>query len=166
MKTWILKTAIILLSLTLCLSLAMAEESAPPTDETKPEPVENVQPEEIKPEEPKPEEIKPEEPKPEEPVQEATNRYDKYSGSWNSNAGPVELKISGNVILGAWNDGKGTIQGTIDDTKIVYSWTEVGDSGTISGKGWFVVVSDNRIDGEWGKGNSDNDGGTWILRRD
>ena len=171
MKTWMLKTAIILFTITIYSTLAIGQDNPSPTDETKTEPVKNVQDQPVKSEEPKPEEVKPEEPvteppKPEEVKPETTNAYDKYSGTWKSNAGPVDLKIMDNAILGAWNEGKGTIRGTIDGAKIVYTWTEVGESGEIAGKGWFVVVSDKRIEGEWGTGNSDNDGGTWILSRD
>ena len=96
---------------------------------------------------------------------EGSGEYASYSGTWDSNAGPVELKFEGTSFSGSWNQGKGTFAGKVDGKKIDYSWTEVGEKETAGGKGWFIIVDETRIEGQWGFDDDNSNGGDWILYR-
>jgi hypothetical protein len=93
----------------------------------------------------------------------STRRYD-ISGEWASNWDDVKLVREGKYVRGAYVCcGGGTIEGQIYDERIIrYHWKQPNGG---EGEGVWEIVSSERLEGTWGSGQSDDDGGRWDLVR-
>lgn len=78
-----------------------------------------------------------------------------YTGTW----GDTTLRQDGDHVTGAYAYDDGRIDGELDGDTLRFAWTE--DSG--SGRGVFQVLPDGSMQGTWGSGDSDSDGGAWVL---
>lgn len=99
------------------------------------------------------------------PLAAARARVD-VSGRYQSNWDEVQLRQRGTRVTGSYVCcGGGTIEGTIieDRTESIlrYRWKQPGAEGAGA---W--TIGDGRLDGTWGTGVSERDGGRWDLVRD
>jgi len=87
------------------------------------------------------------------------------TGEYTSNWDDVSLAQSGTRVSGQYVCcGGGTIEGTLIEGRVIrYRWAEAS-SGT-GGLGVWTVKKDGTLEGTWGWGNSDTDGGPWTLSR-
>src|SRR5262245_61149282 len=85
------------------------------------------------------------------------------TGAWSSNWDDVKLVREGNYVHGTYVCcGGGTIEGKIYDGRIIrYHWKQP----VAEGEGVWEIVSSERLEGTWGSGQSDSDGGDWNLVR-
>ena len=86
------------------------------------------------------------------------------SGDWSSNWDDVRLVRTGKYVHGTYVCcGGGVIDGQIYDDRIIrYHWKQPNGG---EGEGVWEVISSDRIEGTWGSGQSDDDGGRWDLAR-
>jgi len=94
---------------------------------------------------------------------DASSQVD-VSGDWASNWDDVKLVREGNYVHGTYVCcGGGTIDGKIYEDRIIrYHWKQPNGG---EGEGVWEIVSAERLEGTWGSGQSDNDGGRWDLVR-
>ena len=85
------------------------------------------------------------------------------TGEWASNYDDVKLVREGNYVHGTYVCcGGGTIEGRIYDGHVIrYHWKQP----SAEGEGVWEIVSSTRLEGTWGSGQSDADGGRWDLDR-
>src|SRR5262245_14631677 len=85
------------------------------------------------------------------------------SGEYASNWEDVTLVQQGNYVHGTYVCcGGGTIDGRIYEGRVLrYHWKQAGGG---EGEGIWDISAD-RLEGTWGTGQSDNDGGRWDLVR-
>jgi hypothetical protein len=85
------------------------------------------------------------------------------TGGYSSNWDGVRLTQQGNRVRGTYDCcGGGTIEGKILGGRILrYSWKQPGASGAGA---W--TIGDGRLDGTWGVGVDEKDGGRWDLVRE
>ncbi|HEY5951740.1 MAG TPA: hypothetical protein VIV40_39870 [Kofleriaceae bacterium] len=93
----------------------------------------------------------------------ATSRVD-VSGEFTSNWDDVKLVREGNAVHGTYVCcGGGTIEGRVYEERVIrYQWRQAGG---VQGEGVWEIVSPDRLEGTWGSGQSDDDGGRWDLVR-
>ena len=86
------------------------------------------------------------------------------TGDWASNWDDVKLVREGNYVHGTYVCcGGGTIEGRIYDGHLIrYHWKQTNGG---DGEGVWEIVSSSRLEGTWGSGQSDDDGGRWDLVR-
>ena len=86
------------------------------------------------------------------------------TGDWSSNWDDVKLRREGNYVHGTYVCcGGGTIEGRIyEGHTIRYHWKQPNGG---EGEGVWEIVSSSRLEGTWGSGQSDDDGGRWDLER-
>jgi hypothetical protein len=86
------------------------------------------------------------------------------TGDWASNWDDVKLVRHGNDVHGTYVCcGGGTIEGRVYEGHIIrYHWKQPNGG---EGEGIWEIVSANRLEGTWGSGQSDDDGGQWNLDR-
>lgn len=112
----------------------------------------------------------------------------KLSGTWGSEWGEVNVKVTGDIFAGSWSGG--TFKGTFtDEDTLKYIWWE-GDKekenkdcawwdepegmpvkGCEAAAGWGIwdiLLTDStgtgrKLTGTWGFGGSANNGGAWTL---
>ena len=84
------------------------------------------------------------------------------TGRYHSNWDDVRLVQNGDRVSGTYVCcGGGTIEGRIIEGRTLrYRWTQPGGQGLGI---WDVAA--NRLDGTWGSGKNDHDGGRWDLTR-
>lgn len=84
------------------------------------------------------------------------------SGTYRSNWNDVTLVQRGDRVTGTYVCcGGGTIEGRILEGAVIrYRWKQP----TGEGRGVWNIESD-RLDGTWGSGTSERDGGPWVLTR-
>lgn len=84
------------------------------------------------------------------------------TGEYKSNWDDVTLRQNGDRIHGTYVCcGGGTIEGRIIEGRVIkYSWTQPGGSG----RGVWTIEH-GRLEGTWGVGQSESDGGRWDLAR-
>jgi hypothetical protein len=85
------------------------------------------------------------------------------NGRYDSNWDSVQLVQDGRDVHGSYVCcGGGTIEGRIYEGRIIrYHWKQPGGEG----EGVWEIVAPNRLEGTWGSGQSDDDGGRWDLVR-
>jgi hypothetical protein len=90
--------------------------------------------------------------------------YVDVNGTWASNWEDVTLHQEGSYIHGTYVCcGGGTIEGKIYDGRIIrYHWKQPNGG---EGEGVWEIKSPERLEGTWGSGQSDDDGGRWDLVR-
>jgi hypothetical protein len=93
----------------------------------------------------------------------ATSTSADVTGDYASNWDDVKLVREGSHVHGTYVCcGGGTIEGKIYQGRIIrYHWKQPGGEG----EGIWEIVAPDRIEGTWGSGQSDNDGGRWDLQR-
>jgi hypothetical protein len=86
------------------------------------------------------------------------------TGAYTSNWDDVQLVQEGNYVHGTYVCcGGGTIEGRIYEGRVIrYHWKQAGGS---EGEGVWEIVAPDRLEGTWGSGTSDDDGGRWDLAR-
>lgn len=85
------------------------------------------------------------------------------SGQYHSNWDDVRLVQQGDRVTGTYVCcGGGTIEGRITEGRTLrYRWKSPG-----GGEGLGVwTISASQLDGTWGSGQDDDDGGRWDLKR-
>ncbi|HEY5928461.1 MAG TPA: hypothetical protein VIV11_42535 [Kofleriaceae bacterium] len=94
---------------------------------------------------------------------DATSHVD-VTGDWSSNWDDVKLVREGNRVFGTYVCcGGGKIEGRVFENRIIrYHWESPNGGG---GEGVWEIMSSQRLDGTWGSGQSDDDGGRWDLVR-
>lgn len=92
----------------------------------------------------------------------AAPRQVDVSGTYRSNWNDVTLVQRGDRVSGTYVCcGGGTIEGRIvEGTIIRYRWKQPNGEG----RGVWTIERD-RLDGTWGSGASETDGGAWNLTR-
>ena len=85
------------------------------------------------------------------------------SGVYTSNWDEVTLQQDGTRVRGTYVCcGGGTIEGRIVEGRVIkFHWHEPRGAG--HGEGSWVIHKDGRLDGTWGHGQSESDGGPWTL---
>jgi hypothetical protein len=84
------------------------------------------------------------------------------SGPYRSNWDDVHLEQRGRHVTGSYVCcGGGTIDGTIEGRTVRYRWKQPGGEGR-----GIWTIRDGRLDGTWGVGNDEDDGGRWDLTPD
>jgi hypothetical protein len=93
---------------------------------------------------------------------DATSSVD-VTGDWASNWDDVKLVREGNYVHGTYVCcGGGTIEGRIYENRVIrYHWKQPNAEG----EGIWEIVASDRLEGTWGSGQSDDDGGRWDLVR-
>jgi hypothetical protein len=86
------------------------------------------------------------------------------AGSWDSTYGIVQITQQGNRVTGQYPCcGGGTLNGRIVEGFVKFHWSEPRGAG--EGEGVWRIEKDGTLDGSWGRGQSDTDGGAWTLWR-
>ncbi|MDB4961130.1 MAG: hypothetical protein JWP01_1129 [Myxococcales bacterium] len=84
------------------------------------------------------------------------------SGPYGSNWDDVHLQQRGRHVTGSYVCcGGGTIDGTIEGRTVRYRWRQPGGEGR-----GIWTLGDGSLEGTWGVGNDEDDGGRWDLTRD
>src|SRR5688572_6374624 len=88
----------------------------------------------------------------------------RIAGTWDSSYGEVTLTQQGNRIKGVYPCcGGGTLEGRIIENRVVkFHWIEPHGAG--EGEGIWRIKA-GKLEGSWGRGQSETDGGTWNLWR-
>lgn len=87
----------------------------------------------------------------------------RVTGTYQSNYGDVHLFQDGARVTGWYRCcGGGTIEGTIVGRSLMFEWREPARAG----RGVWTLQRPGRLDGSWGWGARDDDGGTWTLARE
>ena len=92
----------------------------------------------------------------------AAGTQSNVSGDYASNWEDVKLVQEGNWVHGTYVCcGGGTIEGKIYDGRVIrYHWKQSGGEG----EGVWEIMPNGRLEGTWGSGTSDDDGGRWDLQ--
>lgn len=87
------------------------------------------------------------------------------TGEYTSNWDDVSLVQTGTRVSGQYVCcGGGTIEGTIIEGRVIrFHWSEPRGAG--EGMGLWTIKKDGTLDGTWGHGQSENNGGPWTLTR-
>jgi hypothetical protein len=87
------------------------------------------------------------------------------TGEYTSNWDDVSLVQTGTRVSGQYVCcGGGTIEGTVIEGRVLrFKWSEPRGAG--EGMGVWVIKKDGTLEGTWGSGPSDNNGGPWTLSR-
>lgn len=95
----------------------------------------------------------------------AAPRVPNIAAEYTSNWGDVQLEQHGTRVNGTYVCcGSGTIEGRIINGRIIrYHWETSGSGG--GGEGVWKILPSGRLEGTWGSGQSDSDGGAWNLER-
>ena len=90
-------------------------------------------------------------------------RVSTIAGDYTSNWDAVKLVQDGTHVSGTYVCcGGGTIEGRIIEGHVIkFQWHEPRGAG--DGEGVWVIKPDGRLEGTWGRGQSDSDGGPWTL---
>ena len=93
---------------------------------------------------------------------DATSHTD-VTGDWSSNWEDVRLVREGNRVHGTYVCcGGGTIEGRVYEGRVIrYQWRQPNAQG----EGVWEIIAPDRLEGTWGSGQSDDDGGRWDLVR-
>lgn len=86
-----------------------------------------------------------------------------FSGTWGSDFGSMELKQTGDKVVGSYFNQLGSITGTVDDRKLLFNWKD-----PVNGTGWgrFEISDDGEsIIGVWGLGEASEAKGIWNATR-
>lgn len=85
------------------------------------------------------------------------------TGTYSSNWDDVSLVQEGRFVRGTYVCcGGGIIEGRIYDGRVIrYHWKQGGGA---EGEGVWEILA-GRLEGTWGTGQSDDDGGRWDLVR-
>jgi hypothetical protein len=85
------------------------------------------------------------------------------TGEYTSNYDDVRLVQHGNYVTGTYVCcGGGTIEGRIYESHVIrYHWKQSGSEG----EGVWEIKDSEHLEGTWGTGQSDSDGGDWNLER-
>lgn len=84
------------------------------------------------------------------------------AGTWDSTYGEVHIKQQGNRVSGHYPCcGGGTFDGRIIEGFVKFHWSEPRGAG--QGEGVWRISKTGTLDGTWGQGQSDSDGGEWKL---
>lgn len=85
------------------------------------------------------------------------------TGDYTSNWDAVKLVQDGTRVSGTYVCcGGGTIQGRIIEGRVLkFHWHEPRGAG--DGEGVWMIQADGRLEGTWGHGQSESDGGPWTL---
>ena len=85
------------------------------------------------------------------------------TGRYHSNWDEVRLHQRGARVTGTYVCcGGGTIEGVIEGRTLHYRWHEPRGAG--DGRGVWTIEGD-KLDGSWGFGDSETNGGPWTLDR-
>ncbi len=85
------------------------------------------------------------------------------TGSYQSNWSEVRLEQHGMHVTDTYVCcGGGTLEGEITGRALHFRWHEPRGAG--DGRGVWTIDGD-RLDGTWGHGSSESDGGPWTLQR-
>lgn len=85
------------------------------------------------------------------------------TGRYRSNWDEVRLHQRGSHVTGTYVCcGGGTIDGVIEGRVLHYRWHEPHGAG--DGHGTWTISGDT-LDGTWGFGDSESNGGPWTLQR-
>lgn len=95
----------------------------------------------------------------------SSQRVPSVTGEYKSNWDDVSLVQTGTRVSGQYVCcGGGTIEGTVIEGRVIrYHWSEPRGAG--EGMGIWVIQKDGTLDGTWGHGRSETDGGPWTLTR-
>jgi hypothetical protein len=86
------------------------------------------------------------------------------AGTWDSTYGNVRITQQGNRVSGQYPCcGGGTFKGRIVEGFVKFHWSEPRGAG--EGEGVWRIKKDGTLEGSWGRGQSDTDGGEWNLWR-
>jgi len=85
-----------------------------------------------------------------------------FAGTWKTTWGDLVLTQEGDAVRGNYGSGEkaGSIRGAVSGPRLSFSWRE----GRKRGRGYFDMVYDGKnvlIEGRWGNGDSDTNGGAW-----
>jgi hypothetical protein len=85
------------------------------------------------------------------------------TGDYASNWDDVRLVQEGSYVHGTYVCcGGGTIEGRIYEGRVIrYHWKQPAAEG----EGVWEIMPSGRLEGTWGSGQSDDDGGRWDLER-
>jgi len=85
------------------------------------------------------------------------------TGTYTSNWDQVKLVQEGTRVTGTYVCcGGGTITGRIVEGRVLkFHWSEPRGAG--EGEGVWTIEQNGRLDGTWGHGQSESDGGPWTL---
>ena len=94
---------------------------------------------------------------------ETPRRQVNVNGTYDSNWDLVTLRQDGDRVSGTYVCcGGGTIEGRVYQNRVIrYHWKQPGGEG----EGIWEIVSPDKLEGTWGIGQSDSDGGRWDLTR-
>lgn len=86
-----------------------------------------------------------------------------FSGIWDSDFGSMELKQTGDQVVGSYSNQLGSITGTVEDRKLIFNWKDPLYS---TGWGRFEISDDgDSIIGVWGLGEASEAKGKWNATR-
>lgn len=87
-----------------------------------------------------------------------------FSGSWDTNWGPVTIVQKGDRATGSYSGRfKGKLEGDVIQNRFNFRWFQPNGEW---GRGYFILSADGgSFNGRWGGGESDSDGGAWNGRR-
>jgi len=100
----------------------------------------------------------------------------KMSGLWYSREfGHLKLVQDGTLLTGTYEDPRGvdhngTLRGTIQNDLVRIDWVKPGNPTAaimpMRGRAWLRILNGGkRMEGRWGYGKSDDDGGPWNAEK-
>lgn len=90
---------------------------------------------------------------------DSCDQVESLTGTYKSMYGDVRLVQNGNRVHATYVSHNGTIDGIIDGNVIRFRWTQPDGRGT----GVWTISRSGRLEGTWGNGRSNLDGGRWDL---
>ncbi len=84
----------------------------------------------------------------------------RYVGSYRTTWGPVVLRDGGDELEGVYR--RGQLRCVPEDKRLHCVWTQ----GQASGQATLRRRDDGVLEGSWGRGESDSDGGAWLWAPD
>ena len=87
-----------------------------------------------------------------------------FDGRWDSNFHEMMLHQDGTKVWGTVNYRDGAIEGKLDGDLLRFRWYQRENKQR--GHGYLQISSDgSHLEGRWGYGDSDEDGGRWWADR-
>lgn len=89
-------------------------------------------------------------------------RGDLLNGEWTSTWGKATISVEDGKLSGTWAEGG--LEGTVaDDGAVAINWSH--EDGTTGKAKLSANDADDALEGTWGFGDSDTDGGEWKMQQ-
>jgi hypothetical protein len=88
-----------------------------------------------------------------------------FTGRWDSNFHEMDLRQDGLKVWGKVSYREGSLEGQLDGDVLRFRWYQ-REPNRQSGRGYLQISPDGQhLEGRWGYGQNDSDGGRWWADR-